>query len=186
MTETHPSDNGGAAGGARRRRPFSFATLTGGLNAVGTVWIFVLMVLINADVFGRELFGAPVRGVTEIVSLSIVGIVFLQLAHTLWAGRLTRSDALIRHLLAIRPRLAHALQALYHLTGAALFAVIFQASVPYFVDAVEIGEYVGAEGDFTAPVWPVKLIILIGSAATATQYFLLAWSEARRALESPR
>jgi hypothetical protein len=36
-----------------------------------------------------------VRGVTELVSLSIVGIVFLQLADTLRVGRFTRADVLL-------------------------------------------------------------------------------------------
>jgi TRAP-type mannitol/chloroaromatic compound transport system permease small subunit len=166
------------AGGSRH--PLAFDRLTGVLNAIGTAWIFVLMVLINADIFGREAFGAPVRGVTEIVSMSIVAIVFLQLAHTLWAGRITRSDALITRLTNRLPRLGYALQSLYHLTGAVLFAIIFQASLPYFTKALEIDEYVGAAGDFTAPVWPVKLIILIGSAATGIQFLLLAWRDARR------
>jgi TRAP-type mannitol/chloroaromatic compound transport system permease small subunit len=170
--------------GDGRPRSFSFATITGVLNAVGTVWIFLLMILINADIFGREALDAPIRGVTELVSLSIVGIVFLQLAHTLWAGRLTRSDALLNHLLATRPWLGHGLKALYNAIGAALFAIIFQASYPYFTNAWEIGEYVGAAGDFTAPVWPIKLIILIGSAATAIQFLLLAWKEIRRAVKN--
>ena len=41
------------------------------------------MVLINSDVIGRNLFNAPILGVPEMTSLSIVGIVFLQLADTL-------------------------------------------------------------------------------------------------------
>ncbi|MDP6814497.1 MAG: TRAP transporter small permease, partial [Alphaproteobacteria bacterium] len=65
---------GGEAGAAAPPR-FALHRLTGAMNAVGTAWIFVLMVLINADVLGREAFAAPVRGVTELVSLSIVGIV---------------------------------------------------------------------------------------------------------------
>ena len=54
------------------------------------------MILINTDVLGRNLLGTPVRGVTEIVSMSIVGaMVFLQLADTLRVGRLTRADVLV-------------------------------------------------------------------------------------------
>ncbi len=49
------------------------------LNSIGSVWIFVLTLLINADAFGRKLFHSPIDGVNEIVELSIVGIVFLQL-----------------------------------------------------------------------------------------------------------
>ena len=41
-----------------------FPRLLGAMNALGTVWIFLLMVLINSDILGRELFHAPVRGTT--------------------------------------------------------------------------------------------------------------------------
>ncbi len=177
------SDAGEA--GADRPARFALHRLTGGMNAVGTAWIFVLMVLINADVIGREAFGAPVRGVTEIVSLSIVGIVFLQLAHTLWAGRITRSDALLGRLLGARPRLGHTLEAVYHLTGAVLFLILFWASKPYFERAWTDGEYIGAFGDFTAPTWPVRLIILIGSLATAATFALLAWRHVRACFGGP-
>ncbi len=40
------------------------------------------MCLICADVAGRYFFNAPIFGVTEIVEISIVAIVFAQLADT--------------------------------------------------------------------------------------------------------
>lgn len=155
-----------------------FARLLGAMNALGTVWIFALMLLINSDIVGRELFRAPVRGTSELIALSIVGIVFLQLAHTLAVGRVTRSDVLIEGLLQRRPRLGRALQGLFHLAGAVLLGIIFYGSIGPFRDAIEIGEYVGAVGDFTAPTWPVRLIILVGSAATGIQYLVLAAQDA--------
>ena len=85
-----------------------FQRLTRTLNAIGTLWIVALMLLINSDVLGRELFNSPVRGVTELVSLSIVGIVFLQLADTLWSGRMTRADVLLDRLKRTTPALAAA------------------------------------------------------------------------------
>lgn len=159
---------------------FGFNRLTGLLNAVGTVWIFALMILVNADIFGRNFLNAPIRGTTELTALSIVGIVFLQLSHTLWAGRLTRSDALLDILIVKRPKVAAALNMIFHAVGAALMLIIFKASLPYFNRAVEIEEYVGAIGDFTAPTWPIRLIILIGSAATAVQFLLLTWSDIKK------
>ena len=87
----------------------------------GRWWIVALMLLINTDVVGRDLFDAPVRGATELVSLSIVGIVFLQLADTLARGRMTRADVLLDRLKHTRPALAAWLQALYHLVGALHF-----------------------------------------------------------------
>lgn len=156
-----------------------FSHFLGVMNACGTVWIFLLMVLINSDIIGRELFDTPVRGTTELMSLSIVGIVFLQLGHTLMAGKITRSDMMIDSLLIRRPRMGHALQCLYHWAGAALLAIIFIGSIGLFTESIEIQEYVGAIGDFTAPTWPIRLIILIGSAATCLQFLLLAWHDLR-------
>ena len=63
-----------------------FETLLSGLNSIGTLWIFLLMVVISIDVIGRTAFNAPLPGVLELVRLSIVGIVFIQLGHTLRAG----------------------------------------------------------------------------------------------------
>jgi TRAP-type mannitol/chloroaromatic compound transport system permease small subunit len=160
-------------------QPGGFHRVTNVMNAIGTIWIIVLMVLINADVIGRDLFAAPVRGVTEIVSMSIVGIVFMQLADTLRAGRFTRAEVLLGYLERRRPRAARALQALYHLVGAALLAVICGASWGPLEEAVRIGEYVGAVGDFQAPMWPVRLIIVIGSACAAVTFLFLAWQDVK-------
>ena len=166
----------------RQRLPFGFQRLTQALNALGTLWIVALMVLINTDVIGRDVFDAPVRGVTELVSLSIVGIVFLQLADTLASGRMTRADVLLDGLKRRTPWLADALQALYHLIGAGLMGVILWAAWAPLVESVRIQEYVGAVGDFTAPVWPVRLIMLAGICATLITFVLLAWLDVRRAL----
>ncbi|QEA12844.1 TRAP transporter small permease subunit [Comamonas flocculans] len=162
--------------------PGGFARLTRLLNALGTLWIVALMLLINTDVLGRELIDAPVRGVTELVSLSIVGIVFLQLADTLAAGRMTRADVLLDRLKRTTPWLAALLQALYHAVGALLMAVILWAAWEPLVESIRIQEYVGALGDFTAPVWPVRLIMLVGMVATLVTFVLLAWLDLRRSL----
>lgn len=160
--------------------PLGLHHVFGAMNALGTLWILALMLLINADVFGRNLLAAPVRGVPEMVSLSIVGIVFLQLADTLRAGRFTRADLLIERLSRSHPRVADALHAVFHGLGLVLMLVILQASWAPLVESVEIREYVGAIGDFQAPVWPIRLITLIGLAATALCFAMLAWIDIKR------
>ncbi|MCP4624115.1 MAG: TRAP transporter small permease [bacterium] len=145
------------------------------MNSIGTIWVFVLLVIINLDIGGRAIFNHPIRGVPEIVSMSIVACVFLQIAHTLRVGRLTRSDLLMNWLKDKYPGLKNFLEGLYYSIGAALMAILFKASVPLFTKAWQIDEYVGAEGDFMAPIWPVKLIILIGCLAGAIQFFLMAF-----------
>ncbi|MBE2243366.1 MAG: TRAP transporter small permease [Burkholderiaceae bacterium] len=173
-TTAPPQDSYGLA------LPGRFERLTQTLNAIGTLWIVALMLLINADVLGRELFDTPVRGVTELVALSIVGIVFLQLGDTLAVGRMTRADILLDHLKRTTPRLAAALQALYHLVGALLMGVILWASWAPLMESIRIQEYVGAVGDFTAPVWPVRVIMLVGMVVTLVTFVLLAWLDLRR------
>ena len=61
-------------------------------------------------------------------------------------------------------------------------AVILWAAWAPLVESVRIREYVGAIGDFTAPVWPVRLIMLVGICATLATFLLLAWLDLRRAL----
>jgi len=153
---------------------WSFATIISVMNSIGTAWVFVLLVIINLDIGGRALFNHPVRGVPEIVAMSIVACVFLQIAHTLKVGRLTRSDILLNWLDRRAPRMKQGLEGGYHLIGAALMAILFKASLPLLTKAWQIDEYVGAQGDFMAPIWPVKLIILIGCLAGGIQFLIMA------------
>jgi len=163
------------------RRFVSFETLLSVLNSIGTLWIFALMVVISLDVIGRTAFDSPLPGVLELVRLSIVGIVFIQLGHTLRAERITRSDNLIRILQRRSPRVGFGLQALFELAGTAVFFVLFRASLPLFLRSWTSGEYAGIEGYITYPVWPVRLVILIGSACAGIQFLLFAWRNLKSA-----
>ena len=78
--------------------------ITMGLNVIGTLLILALMILINSDIIGREVFLSPVSGVPEMVSMSIVAIVFLQVGQAFRMGRFTRTDALIDALERSVPR----------------------------------------------------------------------------------
>ena len=161
----------------RRTRPhrrFTYGSILSIMNSIGTAWVFVLLVIINLDIGGRALFNHPIRGVPEIVALSIVACVFLQIAHTLKVGRLTRSDIVLNWLNTRHPNSKHFLEGMYYLIGAGLMAILLHSSIPLFTKAWRIDEYVGAQGDFMAPVWPVKLMILIGSTAGAIQFLLMA------------
>ena len=61
-------------------------------NAAGTVSVLGLVAILNIDVVARGLFNAPFKGTYEIVQLSVVFIVFMQLADVVRVDRLTRSD----------------------------------------------------------------------------------------------
>jgi TRAP-type mannitol/chloroaromatic compound transport system permease small subunit len=146
--------------------------LTTGLNVIGTLLIVAIMVLVNWDVIGRGMFNAPVSGVPEIVSMSIVAIVFLQIAQTFRKGRLTRTEAVLGFVEKHAPRLRIVIELAFSLAAIALVWQILSASTPLFVKSWVRGTYEGTIGDFTAPIWPVKLIILIGCAALLVQLVL--------------
>ena len=155
-----------------RRIRHAVDILTAGLNVLGTLLILGLMVLVNMDVIGRGVFNNPVSGVPEMVSMSIVAIVFLQVAQTFRRGRLTRTDAVLGFIGNRNPRLRHALDLVFSIAAIALIWQVLSASTPLFVKSWVRGTYEGTIGDFTAPVWPVKLIILIGLSALLVQLVL--------------
>ena len=175
----NPAEPANAPGVRLRRTPFGW--LVALMNSMGTCWIFVLLVLINMDIIGRTLFDSPVAGVNEIVGMSIVACVFLQLGHALRMGRLTRSDIILSRLNA-RPRLVLILEAVYNLVGAGLLIVLLVYSYPLIIHAWQIGEYEGSAGGFTAPVWPVKLIIVTGCLTAAVQCLLNCWNFVRKSM----
>lgn len=143
---------------------------TQGANIFGTVLIVGLVVIICVDVLGREAFGRPLPGVPEMVSLSIVAIVFVQLPQAFKAGRLTRADGLIMLLHRRFPRVAAVMETLFELTGALVMGVLIHAHWPMLVRSLERGDFVGSVGNFTFPTWPVKLMILVGAVLLMLQF----------------
>lgn len=148
-----------------------------GLNAMGTIWIIVLMLLINADIIMRTVFNAPIAGTAEMVSFSIVGIVFLQLSHTLKTGSLTRSDVLLNFLELRSPVMRKILLVCFHLIGAILLAIALWAFFPSLLKAWNFPEryFMGNPGFFMVPQWPLYGLMTIGISATILQFMASAY-----------
>lgn len=171
------SDDGASLPGWFLRLRGAVDAVTTALNVAGTVLILAVMVLVNADVIGRSAFSAPVSGVPEIVSMSIVAIVFLQIAQTFRQGRLTRAEAVL-NLMPLRLRAL--VDLVFALAAMALIWQLISASYPLFEKAWVRGTYTGTVGDFTAPIWPVKAIILLGCGALLVQLGLFAMAAGLR------
>lgn len=140
------------------------------LNVCGSLLICALVLLIGLDVIGRNLFLAPLSGVPEMVSLSIVAIVFLQAPMALKAGRLTRSDGVLNLLKSRKPATAKALETVFDLLGIAVLSAILYAHWPILARSWARNDFVGAIGDFTAPTWPVKAMLFVGGAVLTLQF----------------
>jgi TRAP-type mannitol/chloroaromatic compound transport system permease small subunit len=158
-----------------------FGAITIGLNAVGTILILVMAVAVNADILGRELFRRPIAGVTEFLGLSIVAVVFLQMANTLREDRHVSNDLIMTAVGRKRPRVAYFFYGIFHLIGAVLMGFIVWYVVPIFRENYEGDFYKGTGGVIEIPVWPFMLVVVIGGAVSVVQYLLLAAREFLRA-----
>lgn len=174
MASQPPSEGQGAPDSGAPRASW-FGALTRLLNVLGTALILAMVLAVNADVVGRNLFNHPLPGVLEFVGLSIVAIVFLQMANTLREDRHVSNDILMRVVAAWRPRLAAVFYASFFLIGALLMGLIVWFVWPILVENYERGYYKGTAGVIEIPTWPFLLAVIVGAAATAVQFLLLAW-----------
>ena len=163
----------------------AFAWLVRGMNAAGVVWVFALMFLICADITARTVFASPIAGVTEMVSLSLVGCVFLQLAHAVQHGRLMQVEMVLAPLTANRPALASDWQIFLTAASVAIFALIAIGAWPDFVTALRTREFAGVEGIFKIEVWPIKALLVAGSTAAALELLRQLAIQLRRSFAAP-
>jgi TRAP-type C4-dicarboxylate transport system permease small subunit len=137
---------------------------------------FLLSFLVVADVVGRTVFSAPVKGTPEIVSMSIVIICFLQASYAVRSGGMLSVD-LVPDLLP--PRARAALLAAASLLGVAFFAVIVYGGTEPLLHAWRSGEYEG-EGALRIPSWPARLAVVLGAGLAALNYLLAAYVHVRK------
>ncbi len=181
-----PDSSGTARGALRESAPAAaFRRIVAGLNALGSGWIFVLMVVIDADAIGRTFFNNPLEGVIEITQMSIVAIVFLQLSDALRIGTLTRSDGLFNLMLARRRRVGRAMGFVFEGLGALFLGLVLYGSVPLLAEAWTRNYYIGEKGLFVFPTWPIKLVVVIGTLVMLLQFLVFAWRYARVDRDEP-
>jgi TRAP-type C4-dicarboxylate transport system permease small subunit len=154
-----------------------FGSLTAVLNVAGTILIIAMAIAVNADVLGRDLFNHPIAGVNEFLGLSIVAVVFLQMANTLREGRHVSNDIIMHAIGLHHPRVSRVFYGTFHLIGAGLMALIVWFVWPMFVEMYQAGYYQGTANVVEIPIWPFVLPVVIGGIATVIQYLIFAWDE---------
>jgi TRAP-type C4-dicarboxylate transport system permease small subunit len=136
------------------------------LLAAAAVIIFLLGFLVCADVIGRAVFNSPVKGTPEMVSMSIVIICFLLAGYAVQSGGMIAADVLVS-IFGWRGQ-AFALL-LSSILGILFFGLIVWGSFEPTLHAWVSGEYEG-EGALRVPVWPARIIVLIGSVLVLLAY----------------
>ena len=144
------------------------ARVTRVLLACAAVIIFLLGFIVCADVLGRALFNAPVKGTPEIVSMSIVIICFLLAGYSVQSGGMIYTDV-FSGAFGVRG-LAFA-QLLSATLGILFFGLIVWGSYEPMLHAIASGEYEG-EGALRVPVWPARVVVVMGAFLVITSYTL--------------
>jgi len=147
------------------------------LLVVAATLAFLLCFLVCADVIGRVAFNSPVKGTPEIVSFSIVVILWLQASYAIRSGGMIWVDAVHTHL---PNRIQRGCEVLGALLGVAFFALVCWGSIDHAVHAWNSNEFEG-EGALRVPVWPARFMVTLGS-FLATFNYLLVVIERTRAL----
>src|SRR3546814_1081752 len=119
------------------------------LMVVAAMWSFVLAFYILIDVIARNL-NVPIEGTSEIVTNSIVVVVFLQLAYCVHAKGMLRADFLLA---MMGPRLQRGLDIAGYLLAGAFFAALVYGSFPGALEAWVENEFEG-DGALRVPTWP--------------------------------
>lgn len=152
-----------------------FHWMMSALNMLGAVWVVLIMLLITADVSGRAFFNAPLFGVPEIVKISVVGLVWCMMAHTLKIGAHLRSTILLDRM---SPAAKRWVEILSCLMGVVMFALIVYSGWDQMIEAWMIGEFEGEE-PVRVPTAPVRSLVLIGAALTSIQFLVMLVEEYR-------
>ena len=143
--------------------------LMASLNILGAVWVLLIMLLITVDVVGRAFFNSPLFGVPEIVKISVVGLVWCQMAHTLKIGAHLRSTILVDRM---PPAARRTIEILSCILGAIMFGLIVYSGWDTTAEAWRIGEFEGEE-PVRVPTAPVRTLVLIGAALPAIQFLIM-------------
>ena len=153
----------------------AFRAVLNAFAAIGTLWIFAIMLLIVADVVGRNFFAMPITGVAEIAARSVVAIVFLMLPAAALNSTLIRADFLTRPLRRIGPVAVHLMDMIFSLVGSILFALIALAAWPDTLVAWKTSEFFGVRGVWTLPTLPFRLLIVVGASTSSVAFLFTAF-----------
>jgi len=152
--------------------------LTKILLVVAAILAFLLCFLVVADVIGRVVFNSPVKGTTEIVSLSIVIICYLQAGFAIRSGGMLHVDMFVSK---AGPRGQSVMSAIAALAGFAVFSFVCFGSFEGATHAWASNEFEG-EGALRVPVWPARFVLVLGTMLASFSYALMFVVEASRAI----
>jgi TRAP-type C4-dicarboxylate transport system permease small subunit len=142
------------------------------LHIFAAIWLFLLTLVILADVLGRGVFNSPLPGTAEIVANSVVAIAFLQLNHSISMGGMLRAEFLDAYLPGA---LVEFFKTSGYVLGCLLFLLVAWGAWNPMVEAWLIGEFAGNEGSIKLPTYPVRTLLVAMCLLAAVNYAFIAF-----------
>jgi TRAP-type C4-dicarboxylate transport system permease small subunit len=146
---------------------------------IAAILAFLLCFLVVGDVSGRVFFGSPIKGTTEVISLAIVTICFLQAGYAIRSGGMLNVDTVV---IKFSPRWQSIFGVLGAFAGMFFFAFLCYGSFEGAVHAWASNEFEG-EGAMRVPVWPARFVIVLGTGLAALCYLILMVQNFERAIK---
>lgn len=149
-------------------------------NAVATVSIFLILLVVVADLVGRNLLSLPVPGALEVASALMAFVVMLGLAYAEQTKAHIRIELLAQRL---SPAGLAALDILTYCLGALFSGLIMVETWPVAVRSLLKWETL--PGVLSLPIFPAYFMVPIGSALLLLQ-FVIGMARNVRALLAPK
>jgi TRAP-type C4-dicarboxylate transport system permease small subunit len=146
---------------------------------IAAILAFLLCFLVVGDVSGRVFFGSPIKGTTEVISLAIVTICFLQAGYAIRSGGMLNVDTVV---IKFSPRWQSIFGVLGAFAGMFFFAFLCYGTFEGAVHAWASNEFEG-EGAMRVPVWPARFVIVLGTGLAALCYLILMVQNFERAIK---
>ncbi len=155
---------------AFRKIDRAFTRLLIGVDAFTAFMVFILMLLITADVISRTCFNHPFQGVSEIVSNCIIILCFLEIPYVLMKGTHVRSTLFYDK---VSERGKCIIDLIACTIGIVVFVLIIKSSWGNFVKAFSINDAEIA-GSVRIPTSPGRFSVILGSVLMIVEFVFLA------------
>lgn len=126
------------------------------LNYVAATFLFSLMLLACAEVVARKLFNSPIHGQADLVEISIPTMGFFGLAYCQRMAGHVRMEIVIN---TLKGRAYWLFEFISNFATIIICALMIYGTWNHFLRAYELGD---STMDVELPVWPPKLIIVLG------------------------
>ncbi len=147
-------------------------------NAIGALFIVIVMLYMCAEVLSRKFVGVPLPGVIDWIELAMATFAFLGASYCQRVGGHVRMELLVGRL---RGRMLWCFEAIA--ISIALFyicVIAWKSFSESFMWAYELGD---STMDIELPVWPSKLIVPVALSLLAIRLALNLWGYIRLALD---